>query len=353
MKKNMNYSNSNSRTVKQLLLILFDSVLLISLFEIAFSIRLGVFFGIGNYPGMLFIPEGTLIVYILSTPIFAIPIFAMFGLYRTVIRFIDFKGLWSIIQSVSLFVIIYSAFLFMVAAPLNPSSQGVPRSVILIYWLLVIVGLLGSRMFLRWFLIRVNSKKSIQNVVIYGAGSAGRELSIALSQSDDYKPVALIDDDPTIQKHNINGLEVVSSDNLGSLILKRKVKEILIAIPSIKTSIQFYFTHTQNDKFLEEIKFVKDKINKSRDNEYIIIPEYLVHPFVKEINYVSIIYVDQIVSDIQKKKQIILDSSYIVLFKKNQAKLTNNKIIPSKNFITLVRNSKDKIYETENLILYK
>jgi len=127
----------------------------------------------------------------------------------------------------------------------------------------------------------------------------------------------------------------------------------LIAIPSIKTSIQFYFTHTQNDKFLEEIKFVKDKINKSRDNEYIIIPEYLVHPFVKEINYVSIIYVDQIVSDIQKKKQIILDSSYIVLFKKNQAKLTNNKIIPSKNFITLVRNSKDKIYETENLILYK
>jgi len=233
MKKNMNYSNSNSRTVKQLLLILFDSVLLISLFEIAFSIRLGVFFGIGNYPGILFIPEGSLLFYMLGAPILAIPIFAIFGLYRTVIRFIDFKSLWAIIQSVSLFVIIFSAILFMVRTPLDPSSQGVPRSVILIFWLLLIVGLTGSRLLLRWFLIKVNSKKNIQNVVIYGAGSAGRELANALSQSDEYNPVALIDDAVEIQKQRINGLEVSSPDNLESLILKRKVKEILIALPSI------------------------------------------------------------------------------------------------------------------------
>ena len=133
----MNYSNSNTRTAKQLLLVLFDSLLLILLFEIAFSIRLGVFFGIGNYPGILFVPEGTLLVYIFSAPIIAIPIFAKFGLYRTVIRFIDFKGLWAIIQSVSLFLIVFSTILFMVAAPFHPSSQGVPRSVLLIYWLLM------------------------------------------------------------------------------------------------------------------------------------------------------------------------------------------------------------------------
>jgi FlaA1/EpsC-like NDP-sugar epimerase len=229
----MNYSKTKTRTIKQLLLVLFDSLLVISLFEIAFSIRLGIFFGIGNYPGILFIPEGFLLFYMLSAPIIAVPIFAMFGLYRTVIRFIDFKGMWAIIQSVSLFLIIFSAILFMIAVPFDPSSQGIPRSVLLIYWLLMIVGLSSSRLFVRWFLIKLSTKKNIQNVVIYGAGSAGRELSIALSQSDQYNPVALIDDAPALQKHRINGLKVVSPDNLGELIIKRKVMEILIALPSI------------------------------------------------------------------------------------------------------------------------
>ena len=231
--KKMSYSKIKTRIFKQLILVLFDSLLLILLFEIAFSIRLGVFFGIGNYPGILFVPEGTLIIYIFSAPIIAIPIFAKFGLYRTVIRFIDFKGLWAIIQSVSLFLIVFSTILFMVAAPFHPSSQGVPRSVLLIYWLLMIVGLSSSRLFARWLLIKLTTKKNIQNVVIYGAGSAGRELSIALSQSDQYNPVALIDDTPALQKHRINGLEVVSPDNLGELIIKRKVMEILIALPSV------------------------------------------------------------------------------------------------------------------------
>ena len=178
----MNYFIPKTRTVKQLFLILFDSLLLISLFELAFSIRLGIFFGIGNYPGILFIPEGFILLYMFAAPFIAIPIFTMFGLYRTVIRFIGFKGLWAIIQSVSLFVVVFSAILYMVAAPLNPSSQGVPRSVLLIYWLLMVAALTSSRMFMRWILIDLSRKENIQNVVIYGAGSAGRELSIALSQ---------------------------------------------------------------------------------------------------------------------------------------------------------------------------
>ena len=38
---------------------------------------------------------------------------------------------------------------------------------------------------------------------------------------------------PAIQKQRINGLEVLSPDNLDNLIIKRKVNEILIALPSI------------------------------------------------------------------------------------------------------------------------
>lgn len=125
------------------------------------------------------------------------------------------------------------------------------------------------------------------------------------------------------------------------------------ATPSIKTSIKFYFTHKVNSEFKNEIKSIKKKIINIKKNSYIILPEYFVHPFVNEINYVSVIYIDKAVPDIEKKIKLIIDSSYIVLFKKDQDKLTNNLVIPSKDFIDLVKNNKKKIYETENLILYK
>ena len=223
MKKKINLINFNSRFIKQLLMIAFDTFLVIFLLELAFIMGLGI----------LFIPEMPLILYILVGPIFAIPIFSAFGLYKIIIRFIGFKGLWSIVQSVSLYVFVFTTFLFLVEAPFDPSSQGVPRSVLLIYWLLVIVSLTGSRMIARWLIIKLNIKKNSKNVVIYGAGVAGRELSTALIQSDEYNPVALIDDELEIQKHKINGLEVFSPNNLDRLIHKKQIKEILIALPSI------------------------------------------------------------------------------------------------------------------------
>ena len=71
------------------------------------------------------------------------------------------------------------------------------------------------------------------------------------------------------------------------------------------------------------------------------------------MNYVSIPYIDQTISDLKRKKELVLNSSYIILFKKNQDKLSNHKILPSKDFIDWVNEYKNKIYETENLILYK
>jgi FlaA1/EpsC-like NDP-sugar epimerase len=69
--------------------------------------------------------------------------------------------------------------------------------------------------------------------VIYGAGSAGRQLSIALTQSIEYNQVAFIDDKSELHHQSINGLEVISKDALEGLIERKKIKEVLLAIPSI------------------------------------------------------------------------------------------------------------------------
>ena len=127
-----------------------------------------------------------------------------------------------------------------------------------------------------------------------------------------------------------------------------------IAVPSIKTSIEFYFNHKVNNEFQAEVKLIRKRIKLSEVNEgYVILPLYFAHPFVKEVNFVSIPYIDQTISDLERKKKLISNSSYIVLFRQNQDKLSNHKILPSKDFIDWVNKYKNKIYETENLILYK
>jgi len=206
---------SLSRFNKQLILVLFDSIALLSVILASYSIRLGYFF----------FPSGDLFWVVLFAPIIAIPVFIHFRLYRAIVRFIGFKALWSIFQAVTLYALLWSMISFMV------SVDGMPRSVILMNWLLGILIISGSRLFGRWLLSEVRHNKTI-NVIIYGAGAAGRQLSIALTMSSEYQPVAFIDDDADLQNQSINGIEVFSKDNLDFLIENKGATEVLIAMPS-------------------------------------------------------------------------------------------------------------------------
>jgi FlaA1/EpsC-like NDP-sugar epimerase len=128
--------------------------------------------------------------------------------------------------------------------------DGIPRSVILINWMLSLLAIGGVRIAAR-FLLSNNVKFSIFNfefngngngngngnsnerrVLVYGAGDAGVQLIVALAHSDEYHPVGLIDDSKELQGRYISGLSVYSVDAIEKLIIKLKVDEILIAMPS-------------------------------------------------------------------------------------------------------------------------
>ena len=205
-----------SRFQKQLVLLVFDSVALIAILLISFSIRLGY----------LYVPGSDLVWVVLATPFIAVPVFVRFGLYRAVIRYIDFKTLWSIVQAVTLYALLWSLIGFMA------SVDGIPRSVILLNWLLGIVIIGGSRMVGRWLLSNSQNQK-MTRVIIYGAGSAGRQLSIALTESAEYMPVAFVDDNAQLQRQLIHGIEVFSREDLHELIEHKNATEVLLAMPAI------------------------------------------------------------------------------------------------------------------------
>ena len=215
-------------------MLLVDSMLLVSILLASFSIRLGYWY----------FPQDDLIWVVLGAPVVASIIFVRFGLYRAVIRYIGFKALWTVVQAVSLYALVWGVIGFMVAV------DGIPRSVILINWMLSLLAIGGVRIAAR-FLLSNNVKFSIFNfefngngngngngnsnerrVLVYGAGDAGVQLIGALAHSDEYHPVGLIDDSKELQGRYISGLSVYSVDAIEKLIIKLKVDEILIAMPS-------------------------------------------------------------------------------------------------------------------------
>ncbi|SMN16780.1 UDP-N-acetylglucosamine 4,6-dehydratase [uncultured Candidatus Thioglobus sp.] len=213
-------------------MLLVDSVFLVSILLASFSIRLGYWY----------FPQSDLIWVIFGAPIVASIIFVRFGLYRAVIRYIGFKALWAIVQAVSLYALVWGVIGFMVAI------DGIPRSVILINWVLSLLAIGGVRVAARValsnnvefsmlnFKWKINGKSKSDDgkkrVLVYGAGDAGIQLVSALAHSSEYNPVGFIDDLNELQGNQIVGLGVYSVDNIAGVITKLKVDEVLIAMPS-------------------------------------------------------------------------------------------------------------------------
>ena len=145
------------------------------------------------------------------------------GLYRAIIRYISSKA------AISVAISILSSTLLLVLLSFY-SQASLPRSIPIIFasFLLILVG--GSRLLIRAVLS--TPKKSLkEKVVIYGAGSSGRQLAQSLIQGHEYFPVAFIDDDLRIQKSVIQSITVYGRQDLEYLIEKYEVKRILLAMP--------------------------------------------------------------------------------------------------------------------------
>jgi FlaA1/EpsC-like NDP-sugar epimerase len=201
------------RIYKQLLIASTDAIMLVSILFLAFSIRLGYWYW----------PDEDLLWVIFGAPVIAIPIFIVFDLYHGIVRFLGLRTLWAVVQAVSLYGLIWGIIGFMTAI------DGIPRSVIMINWLLAIVGIGGARMLARW-LLSDDLIRGRKNVLIYGAGSSGRQLAEALSQSSEYKPVAFIDDQKDLIKQSLNGIRIYTDAALPDLINKYQIQEVLLAL---------------------------------------------------------------------------------------------------------------------------
>ena len=210
------------RVNKRFIMIFTDMIIIIIVLLSSFSLRLGEWYW----------PNDEVIYLILIGPFIAIPIFIKFGLYRAILRYIGFKALWTIFQAMTLFALFWGVIVLL------SGIQGVPRSVIIINWIIGALLIGGSRIIGRWFFSlnesSSNAKNTNQkNVLVYGAGSAGVQLATALSYSNELNPVAFLDDNNSLTNHQIMGLKIYPYHKLDKIIVSMKIEEVLLAIPSL------------------------------------------------------------------------------------------------------------------------
>jgi len=158
-----------------------------------------------------------------------IVIFMRLGLYRAVLRYVGFKVLWTVSLGVLLSTMSLVMLAFFMEVPL-------PRTVSVIYFAFSVLLVGGARLFFRALVIC--GKQQRVAVLIYGAGSSGRQLQLALNQGQEYLPVAFVDDDPALVKAVIQGINVYSADAIEKLIENFDIKKILLAMPSAPRSVR-------------------------------------------------------------------------------------------------------------------
>ncbi len=177
-----------------------------------------------------FVPNQTQLWLSLLGVAITIPIFAQAGLYRAVIRYLGEQALWTVVKAVAVATLSWGMIVHFSG---YADYDGVPHSVMVIYWILATVLTLASRLAMREFIWRpVRSNFSGENVLIYGAGDAGAQLVQALWQSGELYPVGFIDDDTRMHDREVAGFKVFPVSQLGQVIERYGVKEVLLALPN-------------------------------------------------------------------------------------------------------------------------
>jgi len=208
-----------SRRQKQALMIMSDVIILLLAIWLSFALRLGILW-----------PEKILsnLWIFLIIPLVSIPLFIRFGLYKSVLKFMGTKVIVTAFQSITI------TSLFVGFAMMIFREADMPRTVILIFWFVSSILIIIMRFLYKGYLYSwdnfVNDRKP---TIIYGAGSAGAQIVESLRKNHEYAPIAFIDDEKSKQGTFINFTRIHPFSDLKDIIKKRKVKAILLAIPSL------------------------------------------------------------------------------------------------------------------------
>lgn len=207
------------RRLKRLILVGIDSAALVFAFWAAYALRLS-----DPWPQAQLAPVLPLFV---GLPFAGVLVLWRLGVYHALLRSLERRSTMQIVRGVTAIALIPAVASFLVPV------LAIPRSVPIIFWLVLVALLLGVRQFAYVFQRAARAARDTEPVLVYGAGSAGRQLVAALDAGSDYRVVGFIDDDRALHGHRHAERPIFGPADIPDLASRHGIKTVLLALPSL------------------------------------------------------------------------------------------------------------------------
>lgn len=213
-----------------------DSLLIAGSFWFALALRLG-----DVWPEKVLSASWWVLI---ALPLTGLAIFQAFGLYRFVLRSLGRHDILAIAKACALLGLTLAGMGYFI------TGLFLPRSTPVIFGLVVFLAVVGvrsaGRHYYHWLTDRGAEKTP---VIVYGAGASGIQLVAALDAAREFRPVAFLDDDRSLQRSLIAGRRVHAPAQIDALLQKFDAKDVLLALPSIsrtrrKEIVEFLSQHS-------------------------------------------------------------------------------------------------------------
>jgi FlaA1/EpsC-like NDP-sugar epimerase len=198
-----------------------DAALCVFTVWLAFYLRLGSFVPL----------SGPAVWPALASVVLALPIFITSGLYRAIFRYSGLPAMVAVARAMVLYGLAFAAVFTFIGVPDVPRTVGIIQPILL----LVLVGAsrAAARVWLGGLYHQQLRKAALPQTLIYGAGSAGRQLASAMANSHEIRVVGFLDDDDRLHGHVLNGLPIHNPADLAEILSVSPITDVLLALPSV------------------------------------------------------------------------------------------------------------------------